>query len=146
MLFSTLCVYYCTKYVFVVLCVYLYIYFDLHCRKSDNEEDDKTSRRWGKRAFQRRSSEIEVRLHRTSGLGNTSSNQTTIDCAKSPTTSRRRSSSIAVARPTPDLHRFIIIFFSFNFIFIHTFFFFLIQFYLHFSSFFFNHFVNLLFM
>ncbi|XP_014216499.1 uncharacterized protein LOC106645217 [Copidosoma floridanum] len=56
--------------------------------------------RWQKRAFQRRSSEIEVRLNGTShGHG--------CEAKSSPTPSRRRSSSIAVARPTPDLHRFL---------------------------------------
>lgn len=72
-------------------------------RKQEASNTDSKSRRWSKRAFQRRSSEIEVRLHRTSLTG--SQGHSSVDGPKSPTTSRRRSSSIAVARPTPDLHR-----------------------------------------
>ncbi|XP_006609997.1 GTP-binding protein RAD-like isoform X2 [Apis dorsata] len=74
-------------------------------RKQEASNTDSKSRRWSKRAFQRRSSEIEVRLHRTSLTG--SQGHSSVDGPKSPTTSRRRSSSIAVARPTPDLHRFL---------------------------------------
>lgn len=74
-------------------------------RKQEASNIDSKSRRWSKRAFQRRSSEIEVRLHRTSLTG--SQGHSSVDGPKSPTTSRRRSSSIAVARPTPDLHRFL---------------------------------------
>lgn len=72
-------------------------------RKQEASNTDSKNRRWSKRAFQRRSSEIEVRLHRTSLTG--SQGHSSVDGPKSPTTSRRRSSSIAVARPTPDLHR-----------------------------------------
>lgn len=72
-------------------------------RKQEASNTDSKSRRWSKRAFQRRSSEVEVRLHRTSLTG--SQGHSSVDGPKSPTTSRRRSSSIAVARPTPDLHR-----------------------------------------
>lgn len=74
-------------------------------RKQEASNTDSKSRRWSKRTFQRRSSEIEVRLHRTSLTG--SQGHSSVDGPKSPTTSRRRSSSIAVARPTPDLHRFL---------------------------------------
>jgi len=73
------------------------------CRKPDGMSVDVKSRRWSKRAFQRRSSEVEVRLHHTSLSG--SQGHSCVDGPKSPTSSRRRSSSIAVARPTPDLHR-----------------------------------------
>ncbi|XP_057329998.1 GTP-binding protein RAD-like isoform X1 [Microplitis mediator] len=77
-------------------------------RKTDNTETKGNSRRWTKRTFQRRSSEIEVRLHRTSVSTNGQSDRMGIETGpKSPTPSRRRSSSIAVARPTPDLHRFL---------------------------------------
>lgn len=64
---------------------------------------DAKGRRWSKRAFQRRSSEVEVRLHHASLPG--SQGHSCVDGSKSPTSSRRRSSSIAVTRPTPDLHR-----------------------------------------
>ncbi|OAD62318.1 hypothetical protein WN48_06835 [Eufriesea mexicana] len=74
-------------------------------RKQEASNCDSKSRRWSKRAFQRRSSEVEVRLHRTSLTG--SQGHSSVDGPKSPTPSRRRSSSIAVARPTPDLHRFL---------------------------------------
>lgn len=77
-------------------------------RKPDTMSVDAKSRRWSKRAFQRRSSEVEVRLHHTSLPG--SQGHSSVECVdgpKSPTPSRRRSSSIAVARPTPDLHRFL---------------------------------------
>ncbi|XP_033325644.1 uncharacterized protein LOC117220078 isoform X2 [Megalopta genalis] len=75
-------------------------------RQQDNPTTDPKGRRWSsKRAFQRRSSEVEVRLHRSSMMG--SQGHATVDAPKSPTPSRRRSSSIAVARPTPDLHRFL---------------------------------------
>ncbi|XP_031830516.1 uncharacterized protein LOC116426128 isoform X2 [Nomia melanderi] len=74
-------------------------------RQQDNPNADPKARRWSKRAFQRRSSEVEVRLHRTSLMG--SQGHAAVDGPKSPTPSRRRSSSIAVARPTPDLHRFL---------------------------------------
>ncbi|KAG7200264.1 hypothetical protein KM043_017733 [Ampulex compressa] len=74
-------------------------------RKQETSNSDAKGRRWSKRAFQRRSSEVEVRLHRTSLSG--SQGHTSSDGPKSPTPSRRRSSSIAVARPTPDLHRFL---------------------------------------
>ncbi|XP_076685790.1 uncharacterized protein LOC143377876 [Andrena cerasifolii] len=74
-------------------------------RKQDTSNADSKSRRWSKRAFQRRSSEVEVRLHRTSLTS--SQGHASVDGPKSPTPSRRRSSSIAVARPTPDLHRFL---------------------------------------
>ncbi|KAL6255376.1 hypothetical protein P5V15_013714 [Pogonomyrmex californicus] len=74
-------------------------------RKPDVMNVDAKSRRWSKRAFQRRSSEVEVRLHHTSLSG--SQGHSSVDGPKSPTPSRRRSSSIAVARPTPDLHRFL---------------------------------------
>ncbi|CAD6228236.1 GSCOCG00006421001-RA-CDS [Cotesia congregata] len=77
-------------------------------RKTDNSEIKGGSRRWAKRTFQRRSSEIEVRLHRTSVSTNGQPDKMGIEAGpKSPTPSRRRSSSIAVARPTPDLHRFL---------------------------------------
>ncbi|XP_054013721.1 GTP-binding protein RAD-like isoform X1 [Hylaeus anthracinus] len=72
-------------------------------RQQDTPDFDSKGRRWSKKAFQRRSSEVEVRLHRTSLTG--SQGHTTVDGSKSPTPSRRRSCSIAVARPTPDLHR-----------------------------------------
>ncbi|KYN08322.1 hypothetical protein ALC62_00705, partial [Cyphomyrmex costatus] len=72
-------------------------------RKPDNMSLEGKSRRWSKRAFQRRSSEVEVRVQHTSLSG--SQGHSCVDGPKSPTTSRRRSSSIAVARPTPDLHR-----------------------------------------
>ncbi|KZC05210.1 GTP-binding protein REM 1 [Dufourea novaeangliae] len=74
-------------------------------RQQDNPSADPKGRRWNKRAFQRRSSEVEVHLHRTSLMG--SQGHAAVDGPKSPTPSRRRSSSIAVARPTPDLHRFL---------------------------------------
>ncbi|KOC60324.1 GTP-binding protein REM 1 [Habropoda laboriosa] len=74
-------------------------------KQQETSEYDSKSRRWSKRAFQRRSSEIEVRLHRTSLTG--FQGHSSVDSQKSPTPSRRRSSSIAVARPTPDLHRFL---------------------------------------
>ncbi|XP_053980059.1 GTP-binding protein RAD-like [Hylaeus volcanicus] len=74
-------------------------------RQQDTPDFDSKGRRWSKKAFQRRSSEVEVRLHRTSLTG--SQGHTTVDGSKSPTPSRRRSCSIAVARPTPDLHRFL---------------------------------------
>ncbi|XP_071555982.1 uncharacterized protein [Temnothorax nylanderi] len=74
-------------------------------RKPDGTGVDAKNRRtWNKRTFQRRSSEVEVRLHHTSLSG--SQGHSCVDGPKSPT-SRRRSSSIAVARPTPDLHRFL---------------------------------------
>ncbi|XP_058792877.1 uncharacterized protein LOC131665185 isoform X2 [Phymastichus coffea] len=73
------------------------------CRKESDSSSDALANsnmnkqaRWAKRAFQRRSSEVEVRLQASSANG-----------PKSPAPSRRRSSSIAVARPTPDLHRFL---------------------------------------
>lgn len=73
-------------------------------RQQDNPSADPKGRRWSsKRAFQRRSSEVEVRR---SSMMNTQGHAT-VDAPKSPTPSRRRSSSIAVARPTPDLHRFL---------------------------------------
>ncbi|XP_018051510.1 PREDICTED: GTP-binding protein RAD [Atta colombica] len=75
------------------------------CRKPDNMSVEGKGRRWSKRAFQRRSSEVEVRIQHTSLSG--SQGHSCVDGPKSPTTSRRRSSSIAVARPTPDLHRFL---------------------------------------
>ncbi|CAL7943759.1 unnamed protein product [Xylocopa violacea] len=74
-------------------------------RKQEVPNADSKSKRWSKRAFQRRSSEVEVRMHRTSLTG--SQGHSSVDGPKSPTPSRRRSSSIAVARPTPDLHRFL---------------------------------------
>ncbi|XP_076247057.1 uncharacterized protein LOC143187018 isoform X2 [Calliopsis andreniformis] len=74
-------------------------------RKQDSSNADSKSRRWSKRTFQRRSSEVEVRLHRASLTG--AQGHASVDGPKSPTPSRRRSSSIAVARPTPDLHRFL---------------------------------------
>ncbi|KAK9307616.1 hypothetical protein QLX08_002205 [Tetragonisca angustula] len=74
-------------------------------RKQEASNSDSKSRRWSKRAFQRRSSEVEVRLRRTSLTG--PQGHSSVDGPKSPTPSRRRSSSIAVARPTPDLHRFL---------------------------------------
>ncbi|XP_076395117.1 uncharacterized protein LOC100879510 isoform X2 [Megachile rotundata] len=73
-------------------------------QQQEGSNSDSKSRRWSKRAFQRRSSEVEVRLHRSSLTGS-SQGHATSDGPKSPTPSRRRSSSIAVARPTPDLHR-----------------------------------------
>ncbi|XP_034183612.1 uncharacterized protein LOC117605914 isoform X1 [Osmia lignaria lignaria] len=73
-------------------------------RQQEGSNSDSKSRRWSKRAFQRRSSEVEVRLHRSSLTGSVQGH-TSADGPKSPTPSRRRSSSIAVARPTPDLHR-----------------------------------------
>ncbi|XP_077267739.1 uncharacterized protein LOC143900363 isoform X1 [Temnothorax americanus] len=74
-------------------------------RKPDGTGVDAKNRRtWNKRTFQRRSSEVEVRPHHTSLSG--SQGHSCVDGPKSPT-SRRRSSSIAVARPTPDLHRFL---------------------------------------
>ncbi|KOX80850.1 hypothetical protein WN51_05270 [Melipona quadrifasciata] len=72
---------------------------------TEASNSDSKSRRWSKRAFQRRSSEVEVRLRRTSLTG--PQGHSSVDGPKSPTPSRRRSSSIAVARPTPDLHRFL---------------------------------------
>ncbi|XP_015519915.1 GTP-binding protein REM 2 isoform X1 [Neodiprion pinetum] len=75
-------------------------------RKTEPINPDFRPRLWSKRTFQRRSSEIEVRAHHasfTAGQGQSSS----VDGPKSPNPSRRRSSSIAVARPTPDLHRFL---------------------------------------
>ncbi|XP_024941946.1 uncharacterized protein LOC107268925 isoform X2 [Cephus cinctus] len=75
-------------------------------RKQDNSGTDSRGRRWSKRAFQRRSSEVEVHLHRNS-LSTGGQVPLFPDSRKSPGTSRRRSSSIAVARPTPDLHRFL---------------------------------------
>ncbi|XP_076395123.1 uncharacterized protein LOC100879510 isoform X3 [Megachile rotundata] len=75
-------------------------------QQQEGSNSDSKSRRWSKRAFQRRSSEVEVRLHRSSLTGS-SQGHATSDGPKSPTPSRRRSSSIAVARPTPDLHRFL---------------------------------------
>ncbi|XP_043666807.1 uncharacterized protein LOC122628502 [Vespula pensylvanica] len=74
-------------------------------RKQEGSGTDTKGRKWSKRAFQRRSSEIEVRLHRSSLSG--TQGHGTLDGPKSPTPTRRRSSSIAVARPTPDLHRFL---------------------------------------
>ncbi|XP_025990168.1 uncharacterized protein LOC105202297 isoform X1 [Solenopsis invicta] len=74
-------------------------------RKPDGTSVDAKSRRWSKRSVQRRSSEVEVRLHNTSLSG--FQGHSCVDGLKSPTPSRRRSSSIAVARPTPDLHRFL---------------------------------------
>ncbi|XP_017891639.1 GTP-binding protein RAD-like isoform X2 [Ceratina calcarata] len=72
-------------------------------RKQQTSNTDSKSKRWSKRAFQRRSSEVEVRLHRTSLTE--SQGHSSVDGSKSPTPSRRRSSSIAVARHTPDLPR-----------------------------------------
>ncbi|XP_033220974.1 GTP-binding protein RAD-like [Belonocnema kinseyi] len=69
-------------------------------RKSDLTNADAKNKRWSQNAFQRRSSEVAVPRH---GTSQTSSS----DGPKSPTPSRRRSCSIAVARPTPDLHRFL---------------------------------------
>nr|KAF7429438.1 hypothetical protein H0235_005836 [Vespula pensylvanica] len=74
-------------------------------KKQEGSGTDTKGRKWSKRAFQRRSSEIEVRLHRSSLSG--TQGHGTLDGPKSPTPTRRRSSSIAVARPTPDLHRFL---------------------------------------
>ncbi|KAK2576765.1 hypothetical protein KPH14_005410 [Odynerus spinipes] len=74
-------------------------------RKQEDSGGDAKGRKWSKRAFQRRSSEIEVRLHRSSLSG--AQGHGSLDGPKSPTPTRRRSSSIAVARPTPDLHRFL---------------------------------------
>ncbi|XP_043288129.1 uncharacterized protein [Venturia canescens] len=75
-------------------------------RKHESPNNDVKNKRWAKKTFQRRSSEIEVRLNRTS-YGGLQQNQTSLEGPKSPNPSRRRSSSIAVARPTPDLHRFL---------------------------------------
>ncbi|XP_011311442.1 uncharacterized protein [Fopius arisanus] len=75
-------------------------------RRTDSPDAKKNNTRWGKRAFQRRSSEIEVRLHGGGHSGVGQSHSIT-ESSKSPTGSRRRSCSIAVARPTPDLHRFL---------------------------------------
>ncbi|KAI4480470.1 hypothetical protein M0802_014184 [Mischocyttarus mexicanus] len=72
-------------------------------RKQESSGTDTKARKWNKRAFQRRSSEIEVQFHRSSLSGG----HGMLDGPKSPTPTRRRSSSIAVARPTPDLHRFL---------------------------------------
>ncbi|EFN71624.1 hypothetical protein EAG_11614 [Camponotus floridanus] len=72
-------------------------------RKVDATSVDAKNRRCSKRTVQRRSSEVEVRLHRTTLSG--SQGHSCADGLKSPIPSRRRSSSIAVARPTPDLHR-----------------------------------------
>ncbi|EZA61874.1 hypothetical protein X777_04685 [Ooceraea biroi] len=72
-------------------------------RKLDSMSVDAKGRRWSKRTFQRRSSEVEVSLHHTSLSG--SQGHGCVDGPKSPIPLRRRSSSIAVARPTPDLHR-----------------------------------------
>ncbi|KAL6428927.1 hypothetical protein ACFW04_008027 [Cataglyphis niger] len=74
-------------------------------KKLDGTSVDAKNRRWSKRTVQRRSSEVEVRLHRTTLSG--SQGHSCTDGLKSPIPSRRRSSSIAVARPTPDLHRFL---------------------------------------
>jgi len=72
-------------------------------RKLDATSADAKGRRWNKRAFQRRSSEVEVSPRHSSLSG--SQGHGCVDGPKSPISSRRRSSSIAVARPTPDLHR-----------------------------------------
>ncbi|XP_012232351.1 uncharacterized protein [Linepithema humile] len=72
-------------------------------KKLDSTSVDAKGRRWNKKTFQRRSSEVEVRSHHASG----SQGQSSVDKPKSPIPSRRRSCSIAVARPTPDLHRFL---------------------------------------
>ncbi|KAH0948025.1 hypothetical protein HN011_012131 [Eciton burchellii] len=74
-------------------------------RKLDATSADAKGRRWNKRAFQRRSSEVEVSPRHSSLSG--SQGHGCVDGPKSPISSRRRSSSIAVARPTPDLHRFL---------------------------------------
>ncbi|XP_012273213.1 ras-related protein Rab-44 [Orussus abietinus] len=73
-------------------------------RKQESSSTDARNKRWSKRAFHRRSSEVEVRLQQTSFSGPQGHPS---EGPKSPTPSRRRSSSIAVARPTPDLHRFL---------------------------------------
>ncbi|XP_015110538.1 uncharacterized protein LOC107036841 isoform X2 [Diachasma alloeum] len=75
--------------------------------RTDSPDAKKNNTRWGKRTFQRRSSEIEVRLHGGGGHSMGAQSQSTTEAPKSPTPSRRRSCSIAVARPTPDLHRFL---------------------------------------
>ncbi|XP_012258755.1 uncharacterized protein LOC105687572 [Athalia rosae] len=75
-------------------------------RKADPVNADSRTRRWSKRAFQRRSSEVEVRAHHASFTGGQGQGSS-LDGRRSPNPSRRRSSSIAVARPTPDLHRFL---------------------------------------
>ncbi|XP_029158847.1 uncharacterized protein LOC114931082 isoform X2 [Nylanderia fulva] len=74
-------------------------------RKLDGSNVDGKNRRWNKRTVQRRSSEVEVRPHQGTLSG--SQGHSCTDGLKSPIPSRRRSSSIAVARPTPDLHRFL---------------------------------------
>lgn len=75
-------------------------------RKGDFTNADAKNKRRNKKTFQRRSSEIEVRVHGTSFSG--AQIHSSSEGPKSPTVpSRRRSSSIAVARPTPDLHRFL---------------------------------------
>ncbi|XP_015185664.1 PREDICTED: GTP-binding protein RAD-like [Polistes dominula] len=74
-------------------------------RKQESSGTDTKGRKWSNRAFQRRSSEIEVRFHRSSL--SSAQGHGILDGPKSPTPTRRRSSSIAVARPTPDLHRFL---------------------------------------
>ncbi|XP_023313895.1 ubiquitin carboxyl-terminal hydrolase 36-like isoform X2 [Trichogramma pretiosum] len=82
---------------------------------NNNLGKQQQQQRWSKRAFQRRSSEIEVRAHhrqqqqqQLSSASGTSAGGSGFDGGpRSPTPSRRRSSSIAVARPTPDLHRFL---------------------------------------
>lgn len=77
----------------------------INFRKTDAANTDAKNKRRNKRAFQRRSSEVEVRVHGTSFSG--AQIHSSSDGPKSPTVpSRRRSSSIAVARPTPDLHRY----------------------------------------
>ncbi|XP_034947141.1 uncharacterized protein [Chelonus insularis] len=79
-------------------------------RKMKNNMDEKNSyKRWTKRrTFQRRHSEIEVRLHKTSSTNDGRTELRTVEAnAKPPAVQRQRSSSIAVPRPTPDLHKFL---------------------------------------
>ncbi|XP_011499326.1 PREDICTED: uncharacterized protein LOC105363357 [Ceratosolen solmsi marchali] len=75
---------------------------------NNNISASNNKQRWVKRAFQRRSSEVEVRLHAMAYSENPNfSGAGGLEGPKLPAPSRRRSSSIAVARPTPDLHRFL---------------------------------------
>ena len=74
---------------------------------NNNNVNKSSTQRWAKRAFQRRSSEVEVRLHTASDGHGLAAGNDGHGGPKSPTPSRRRSSSIAVARPTPDLHRYL---------------------------------------